>query len=151
LTSPIISFSPDGNLLILTVGSIIRFWDLTGNDPNANSRLLNLSSEVNETAVVATGAQINGAEIIDLNRDRMPFPFVFTSDGKRMIFVRRNGTVRIWLTDLDDLMTLVRRDAIRNLSWAEWREYFPNEPYRRTFPDLPDGKGVAEALQAGLR
>jgi hypothetical protein len=75
-------------------------------------------------------------------------PFVFSSGGKRMIFMSRNGTVWIWLMDLDDLLKLVRRDAIRNFSWAEWQEYFPNEAYRRTFPDLPDGKGVAEALKA---
>jgi eukaryotic-like serine/threonine-protein kinase len=144
-----VAFSPDGKLLILTVGPLIQFWDLTGDDPNANSRLLNFSSEEIDSELSAR----NGRDMVSINPSIKPVdvPIVFSSDGKRIIFVRRNGTVRIWLTDLDDLLRLVRQDAVRNSSWAEWREYFANEPYRRTFPDLPDGKGVAEALRAGLR
>jgi WD40 repeat protein len=33
---------------------------------------------------------------------------------------------------------LARRVANRNLTRAEWRQYLPDEPYRRTFKDLPE-------------
>jgi hypothetical protein len=33
-----------------------------------------------------------------------------------------------------------RRPAGRNLSKEEWEQYFPGEPYRKTFPKLPPGR-----------
>src|SRR5262249_28110689 len=40
--------------------------------------------------------------------------------------------------------------ANRNLSWEEWRRLIgPDVPYRRICPELPDGKGVDEALGHG--
>ena len=42
------------------------------------------------------------------------------------------GSIAAWRTS-------ARRIANRNFSRAEWREIFPGEAYRRTFPELPDG------------
>jgi hypothetical protein len=38
---------------------------------------------------------------------------------------------------MKDLMNLARITVGRNFSADEWNLYFPGEPYRMTFPDLP--------------
>jgi hypothetical protein len=45
---------------------------------------------------------------------------------------------------------LACRIANRNLSWDEWSRFIgPDVPYRRLCPELPNGKGVDEALRQG--
>jgi WD40 repeat protein len=46
-------------------------------------------------------------------------------------------TARLWQLQLEDLVDLARITVGRNFSTDEWRLYFPGEPYRKTFPDLP--------------
>jgi hypothetical protein len=48
-----------------------------------------------------------------------------------------NGTARLWLLQVDELIDLACRTAGRNLTRREWMQYFPGEPYRPTCPDLP--------------
>ena len=55
------------------------------------------------------------------------------------------GGVVLWDVDLESWQRLAGQIANRNFTRDEWRQYFPDEPYRRTFPCLPDGPGVAEA------
>jgi hypothetical protein len=38
--------------------------------------------------------------------------------------------------DLESWRRLAGQIANRNFARAEWRQYFPEEPYRPTFPDL---------------
>ncbi len=61
----------------------------------------------------------------------------------------RGGGVMIWDVAPDSWARQACRIANRNLSWEEWQTYVgPDVEYHRTCPDLPDGEGVAEALQA---
>jgi hypothetical protein len=45
--------------------------------------------------------------------------------------------VVLWDVDLESWQRLAGRIANRNFTRDEWRQYFPDEPYRPTFPDLP--------------
>jgi WD40 repeat protein len=47
------------------------------------------------------------------------------------------GGVVLWDVDLDSWRCHARQTANRNLTRAEWRQYFPDTPYRPTFDDLP--------------
>jgi WD40 repeat protein len=49
----------------------------------------------------------------------------------------RVGGVVQWDVDLRSWKRLAGRIANRNFTRAEWRQYFPEETYRATFPDLP--------------
>jgi len=55
------------------------------------------------------------------------------------------GEAVLWDVDLNSWQCRAGQIANRNFTRDEWRQYFPDESYRRTFPDLPDGPGVAEA------
>jgi len=72
---------------------------------------------------------------------------IITSDG-RLSVISDNGTIESWDLDLDRLLELAREVGGRNLSHSEWSEFFGRVPYRRTFPNLPDGDGAAENRQA---
>ena len=71
----------------------------------------------------------------------------FSPDGKTVavgyydVRVGGGGVVRF---DID--LTSWRRQAgsiaNRNLSWAEWQEYFPGQAYRKTFDWLPAAPGT---------
>ncbi|MGQ9765717.1 MAG: outer membrane protein assembly factor BamB family protein, partial [Armatimonadota bacterium] len=46
--------------------------------------------------------------------------------------------VTIFPTQVDDLIDLVCARLSRNLTYEEWRQYFGEEPYQRTCPNLPE-------------
>jgi hypothetical protein len=46
-------------------------------------------------------------------------------------------TARLWPFQVEDLIDLARITVGRNFTAEEWKLYFPGEPYRKTFPDLP--------------
>lgn len=105
-----ITFSPDGHYAAGSYGSSLYFWD------------------------------IKTREIIS----RLTFPasvdiFQFSPDGKRIIIGDGSGNVKISLWRPDDLVTEVCKRLTRNLTKAEWRQYFGNEPYRKTCPNLSNG------------
>ena len=54
----------------------------------------------------------------------------------------------LWDVDLNSWLRIAGRVANRNLTWAEWQEYFPDESvvaYRRTFRHLPWPADLPEA------
>jgi WD40 repeat protein len=66
----------------------------------------------------------------------------FSPDGKTLAagYSDRDysgGGVVLWDVDLDSWQRRAGRIANRNFTWEEWRQYFPDEPYRTTFPELP--------------
>ena len=65
----------------------------------------------------------------------------FSPDGQALAAGYGGGVV-LWDVDLKSWQCLAGRIANRNFSWDEWRRYFPDEPYRPTFPELPVPPGV---------
>jgi len=65
----------------------------------------------------------------------------FSPDGKTLAAgyqdVGNRGGVVLWNVDLESWKRLARKIANRNFARDEWHQYFPDEPYRQTFLDLP--------------
>lgn len=61
----------------------------------------------------------------------------FTPDGKYLIAGKENGEVTLWNVNIDDWIELSCSITGRNLTRAEWSQYFPNEEYRKTCDQWP--------------
>jgi len=71
----------------------------------------------------------------------------FSPDGKSIAAGYAHGVgggVVLWDVDLCSWQNLAGRIANRNFSRDEWRQYFPDEPYHRTFRKLPWPSGMPE-------
>jgi WD40 repeat protein len=58
-------------------------------------------------------------------------------DNRWLVTGSDDGTARLWLLQVDDLIDLARITVERNFSADEWKLYFPGEKYRKTIPKLP--------------
>ncbi|MGH7846932.1 MAG: hypothetical protein ACREQW_17445, partial [Candidatus Binatia bacterium] len=108
-----IAISPDSRRLVsASKDGVARMWDLTAPDPSF-------------TSVVLRGhkSSING--------------IVISPDKRWIISGSSDGTARLWHVRVEDLLEEARRVAGRNLWLEEWKQYFPEEPYRKTFENLP--------------
>jgi hypothetical protein len=61
----------------------------------------------------------------------------FSPDGKTFAAGYHCGGVVLWDVDLGSWQRRAGLIANRNFTRKEWRDYFPETPYRATFPDLP--------------
>jgi hypothetical protein len=63
---------------------------------------------------------------------------LFSRDGTMLFTLGMDGTVRQWPLSEPAWEVIACREANRNLTRAEWREYLSNAPYRRTCENLPE-------------
>ena len=73
---------------------------------------------------------------LQAGQDQSPFFVSFSPDGDQLLTASRE-TVRIWTMEIDELLSMGCRSAGRNLTQAEWKQYFPYEPYRKTCEQWP--------------
>jgi hypothetical protein len=51
-----------------------------------------------------------------------------------------DGTVILWDVDIESWEERACRIANRNLTLLEWAQYLEDEPYRKTCPNVPEGR-----------
>jgi WD40 repeat protein len=111
-----IFFTPSGKTL-LSIGfdGQVIFWDI---DPMSDSFGKNY------------GPALDGRELGNL-------PSVsFNQDGSRLASRHTDGSLTIWKLDLSSWQELACHRVGRNMTMAEWRQFFGEEPYRLTCPEF---------------
>ena len=102
-----VTFSPDGRCIAVNFGKIVRLWDTS-----------------------------SGEEINIMKFDGYVSSITFSPDGK-YIAIGSDGTARLWVWNTDNLINESSTPLKRNLTPEEWKKYMGDEPYHKTYPNLP--------------
>jgi WD40 repeat protein len=153
-----IVISPDGHWLAVGSGdNSARLFDLNKKNPAAapivlrghqqGIRALSISAD---SRWLATGSWDGTARLWDLTAENPAAGAIvlrgyeqgiralsISADNRWLATQSEDNTIRLWHLQLPELIALARVRAGRNLSRAEWDQYFTGQPYRKTFPDLP--------------
>jgi WD40 repeat protein len=70
-------------------------------------------------------------------RGRSPLRDMVIDAEERSIVTYDGDAIHLWYLDADALIASARAITMRNMTRAEWVQYFPERPYRKTFADLP--------------
>jgi WD40 repeat protein len=73
------------------------------------------------------------------------YSIVFSPDGKYLATANDARTTRVWFWRPEDLIAEAGSRLTRNMTWQEWQQYLPDEPYRRTCSNLPTHPSFIEA------
>lgn len=79
-----------------------------------------------------------GDDIFDLGLDYNVHHTAFSPGGKYIVTAGDGfGTAEVWMYKTDDIINKIGTVLTRNLTPEEWKRYMGDEPYHKTFPDLP--------------
>ncbi len=79
-----------------------------------------------------------GKQIFSMKHDDIINNVVFSSDGTYVATASNDNTARLWrICDIEDLINESSSRLTRNLTPEEWKKYMGDEPYHKTFPNLP--------------
>jgi WD40 repeat protein len=162
-----VSFSPDGSVLATSthLEGFLVLWDVSnpvsltdtgelvaGISPGS-SIIENRADVLNTTfspdgRLLALGGISGATHLWDVaSRQSLGLPLTgqtegirslsFSADGKTLASASPDRSVMLWDTDLESWQARACRRANRNLTRLEWQQFFGDEPYRPTCPDLP--------------
>lgn len=110
-----LTFSPDGSKLASgSFDNTINLWELT-------------QSETEPVVLYELGASFTNV-------------LAFSPDERWLVGGNQDGSIRMWDLNLDSLIKKACSIVGRNFTQAEWAQYFPGEPYRKTCDQWPEGE-----------
>lgn len=144
---------------------VVRLWDLTLEDPSkAPLTLRGHERNVSALAMSAdSGWLISGSDdatlrlwnlraanpadapIVLSGHRRAIRQIVVNADSRLAASTSEDSDVRLWHLRSSDLLTLASHATGRNLAFDEWELFFPGQPYRKTWADLPEPVSVAQS------
>ena len=154
-----VAISPNNHWLVTASGdATARLWDLTAANPGTTSIVLRghdgwvegVAFSSDSHWLVTTGRFDRTARIWDLTAENPAAESVplqghqervtcvaISNDNHWIATGGWDKTARVWPLQIKDLIDLARITAGRNLSRAEWDQYFAGKKYRKTFAELP--------------
>jgi len=143
------TFTPDNKHFVVLSGGIVEIVDTqTGETVDflkSESSFRDFSVHPNNSNIVATVNADGQAQLWDLKTHELLSVMshgvslsavAFSPDGKRLATGDTEGTIKIWLVEIDDLIEIACNSLSRNLSQEEWLQYMDRLPYHQTCPML---------------
>jgi WD40 repeat protein len=125
----VLTFSPDGTHLITAGDTFLdntaRSWDLDVLNRRARA-------EDGDIASILLRGQESEAKAIAIS-----------ADSRWLVLGGEDGRLTFWRLKIDDLVESACQVAGRNLTVAEWEQFFPGDAYRQTCPEWPAAEGMA--------
>jgi WD40 repeat protein len=150
-----LSFHPNGKILAASGGHTIAFWDANSGRLEGPTRVptYDLMATVDDVQFTGGGQffvySANKKIIIQDFNNRMTVgePLIGHASPVSQLDVSASnnvmassdfaGNLIIWQTDKASLQNLACYRANRNLSYWEWKQTFPGQPYRKTCENIP--------------
>jgi WD40 repeat protein len=175
-----VAFSPDAKTLATAYGDFgnafggVVLWDVAEGKrlierpltvPEGPVTSVAFSPVTNTLAAGYNRAEVGGVVLWDVagGKRLVEGPLATTEGGVTSVAFSPDGRtlatlygtpcrgVALWDVDLESWKRHAARVANRNFTRDEWHQYFPDEPYRATFPDLPIPPEVASHDEARSR
>jgi len=141
-------------------------WDLEAKDPTTNFSILRshqgairalaispdnkrLITGSDDRTVRLWDLQDPDAEPIILYGHKGPITSLaigWSDERKWLVTGSEDGDIRIWNLQLEELIKFAKGVVGRNMTWEEWRRYFPREPYRKTVDNLPVPRSIIDTM-----
>ncbi len=144
-----IAFSPDHKLL--ATGSndgIVEVWEVTNGRQVMRLEHLDrvnavaFSPDGRLLATVSTDRTtriweiVSGQQFVRINDENNVQDVAFNPNGRYLATASSNiAEIKLWRPE--DLIAAVRPKLTRNLTPKEWKQFLGDEPYSKTFEDLP--------------
>ena len=151
-----VAFSPDGRWLVTASGDLYGFgpgsaevWETSSfrcRHSLSHRSMVSAVAFSPDGKYLATADLDNKIRIREISADRFLVhiayeksvnDLAFSPDGKYLAAASSDHTVRFWLWQAKDLLAEAQTLLTRNLTLEEWKQYFGDEPYRKTCPNLP--------------
>lgn len=151
-----IALSPDNKLLATTTSvAEINLWEFPSLQPIGNPLEIHTSFisslEFNpDSNILASGSWDDSIILWDVKKHQpLGKPLTghsssiialsFSPDGKTLASGSEDDTIKLWDLDPQSWIEQICFRAGRNFTYAEWTQYFPDEPYRVTCSQWPVG------------
>jgi len=154
-----LSFSPDGKWLAQQYQQshpnfFVALWDMQSPASKPNLLLTMDTSEIRTLIFSPSGKwlaanswdgaiylwdmqNLKGAPLLLHGYGRDTFALAFSPDEQWLATIGKENSVRLWQMNLNDLVVRACQYVGRNLTRAEWDQYYFEEPYRATCPEWP--------------
>lgn len=132
-----LAFSSDNNFLYTSdFSGLIQAWNLTLDNPSQSATQLSANNRPIATLAVSP----DNRWLVSGGQDGETVP-------GGLAFITSLGVPRVWPLETDTLVKMACETAGRNLTFAEYATYFPNEPYSITCNEFGVHPTVIETAQ----